>query len=194
MRFLLISWAGSPGSVLLHLMRESLFTTLRLQLRPTGPEDAGFVLELFNTPQWLRYIGDRQVGDLAQAEAYIKEKMLPQQQRLGYGSYTIIRQKDQRKIGTCGLYDREGLAGVDIGFALLPTFIGQGYAYEAARCLLDAGFKHFGLDRIGAITTKDNISSQRLLTKLGLSLRGGIRLPEDEEELLYYSKSRTTAA
>ena len=36
-------------------------------------------------------------------------------------------------MGSCGLYDREGLDGVDIGFAFLPQFEGQGFGFEAAK-------------------------------------------------------------
>ena len=35
-------------------------------------------------------------------------------------------------------------------------------------------------------TTKDNISSQRLLEKLGLQYKGTTKLPNDSEELLIY--------
>jgi ribosomal-protein-alanine N-acetyltransferase len=96
------------------------------------------------------------------------------------------RKEDQHKIGTCGLYDREGLAGVDIGFALLPDYEGQGYAFEAAHRLQELAFSEFGLSSIQAITTKDNLASQRLLEKLGLQRTGTTRIPNDPEELWLY--------
>lgn len=78
----------------------------------------------------------------------------------------MIRKKDHQKIGICGLYDREGLEGIDIGFALLPEYEKTGFVFEAANKLKDAAFNEFEIKVISAITTKDNISSQKLLEKM----------------------------
>lgn len=137
-------------------------------------------------PKWIQYIGDRNVHTVAEAENYIKERMMQQLERLGYGNYTVIRKEDGALMGCCGLYNREGLEGVDIGFSFLPQYEKKGYAYEAARCLLDAAFAKFDLDRVGAITLKENASSRRLLEKLGLKFVKNIMLEGDDEELMYY--------
>lgn len=163
-----------------------IFETERLILRPTAEEDAEFIFELFNTPKWIKYIGDRNISSVESAGNYIKTKMLPQLKRLGYSNYTLIRKSDRNKIGTCGLFDRDGLEGIDIGFAFLPQYEKQGYALEAAIKIKNAGFDEFGIKHISAITTKDNLSSQKLLEKLGLELSGITKLPNDEEELLVY--------
>ncbi|MCX2740199.1 GNAT family N-acetyltransferase [Pontibacter anaerobius] len=162
------------------------FETERLILRPTSHEDAPFIFELLNTPQWLKYIGDRNVTSIKAAEEYIRSRMQPQFERLGYGNYTITRKSDGTKLGTCGLYDREGLNGVDIGYALLPQFAKQGYAFEAASKVLEAASDNFKLDQICAITSKENTASQKLLEKLGLKYIQLVRLPKDDEELLLY--------
>ena len=163
------------------------FETDRLFLKPTTSADAEFIFELVNTPKWLANIGDRNVKSIEAAKAYIKEKMTPQLEKLGYGNYTLIRKVDNIKIGTCGLYDREGLEGIDIGFALLPAYENLGYGYESAAKLLEIGIKEFHIKRISAITTKENIASQKLIEKLGLKYVNTIRIPNDEEELLLYS-------
>ena len=163
-----------------------IIETERLLLKPCSEEDAEFIFRLFNTPNWIKYIGDRNIRTVESAEKYIVEKMKPQLGRLGFSNYTVIRKKDRAKIGTCGLYDREGLEGIDIGFAFLPEYEKQGYAFEAADALKKAGFKNFGLTSIRAITTKDNFSSQRLLEKLGLELMGSTKLLDNNEELLLY--------
>ena len=163
------------------------FETERLILQPTASADAEFIFELVNTPKWIANIGDRNVKSVEDAKAYIKERMTPQLQKLGYGNYTLIRKVDNRKIGTCGLYNREGLEGIDIGFALLPDFENLGYGYESAAKLLDVGINEFQIKRISAITTKENIASQKLIEKLGLKYVNIIKIPDDEEELLLYS-------
>ena len=162
------------------------FETERLILKPTSEEDAEFIFELFNTPKWIKYIGDRNIKTVEDAKDYIKTKMLPQLKRLGYSNYTLIRKSDNDKIGTCGLYDRDGLEGIDIGFAFLPKYERKGYAFESANKLKNVAFNEFEITEINAITVKDNISSQKLLEKLGLKLNGTTKLPDDDEELLLY--------
>lgn len=160
--------------------------TERLLLRPTITKDAPFIYRLMNMPKWIKFIGDRKITSEQKAAEYIQKKMMPQQERLGYSNYTVIRKSDQQKLGTCGLYDREGLEVNDIGFAFLPEHEGNGYAFEAASNLMQIAKDSFGLTLIDAITSKDNLASQKLLTKLGLTLIGYKSLPNDEEELLHY--------
>ncbi|MDL5513130.1 GNAT family N-acetyltransferase [Arenibacter sp. M-2] len=162
------------------------FVTERLTLKPTSAEDAAFIYELFNTPKWLKNIGDRNINSPEMAKEYILSKMKPQLERLGYSNYTLIRKTDKVKIGCCGLYDREGLEGIDIGFAFLPQYEGQGFAFEAADKLKNIAFDEFGLHSLSAITSKHNVASQRLLEKLGLALAGTTTLPNGKEELLLY--------
>lgn len=155
------------------------FETARLWLTPTAEDDAPFLLELMNSPGWLAFIGDRNIRSLADAEAYVRERVRPTFERYGFGKFTLCRKSDGRAIGSCGLYDRPGVDGIDIGFALLPEYAAQGYAFEASRQLLSLAFEHFGLDRVTAITTRDNIHSQRLLSKLGMVRERDMVLPED---------------
>jgi len=160
--------------------------TERLFLRPTSEEDAAFILELLNSPKWLKYIGDRKVRSVESAREYIRERMLPQLARLGYSNNTVIRKSDGVKMGTCGLYDREGLDGIDLGYAFLPEFENRGYALESARCVTKAAFGDFGISELFAITTGENLSSRKLLERLGMKLAGPVSIPGDDEELLLY--------
>lgn len=162
------------------------YETERLILRPTETADAAFILELYNAPKWLMNIGDRKVGTLQEAEDYINTKMRPQIERLGYGNFTIVRKEDGAKLGICGLFDREEMEGIDIGFALLPQFEGKGYAFESALKLKELAFGAFGLTEIFAITTVANKASQNLLERLGLQILKTITFPDDPEECYLY--------
>ncbi|MEM1260159.1 MAG: GNAT family N-acetyltransferase [Bacteroidota bacterium] len=106
---------------------------------------------------------------------------------MGYSNYTVIRKADGEKIGSCGLYDREGLDGIDLGFAFLPEYEGQGYAFEASHRILQAAFQEFGLAQLSAITAKDNYASQQLLKKLKFKVANTITLPNGTQELLSYT-------
>ena len=164
------------------------FETERLILRPTNLEDGPFIRELINTPKWLRFVGDRNVHSDQEAVEYIKARMLPQLENLGYSNYTVIKKSDGAKIGCCGLYNREGLEGVDIGFALLPKYEKHGYAFEASKEMLRAAREEFGISHIKGITAKEHYASQSLLKKLGLSCTGTVILPDEDEELFLYER------
>jgi len=162
------------------------FETELLKPITTTENDAAFMLELWNSPKWIQNIGDRKVHSLEDAKTYIANRIAPQFERLGYSNYTIVRKSDELKLGVCGLYDRDGLEGIDIGFALLPHQEGNGYAFEATEKLLNVAINQFKISMIKAITTKENIQSQRLLEKLGLKYAGIVNMPGDDEELMLY--------
>lgn len=135
---------------------------------------------------WLQHIGNRGVHTVEEAHTYILTKMLPQLVRLGFGNYTVIRKSDGAKMGTCGLHDRPGLDGIDIGYAFLEQYHGQGYAYEAAERLKQAAIEDFRFTGLCAITTHENTPSQRILEKLGLELVGTVHIENDPKELRLY--------
>ncbi len=170
------------------MIKYKVFETERLILKPTSEEDAEFFFELQNSSTWIKYIGDRNIKTTEDARKFIVSKIIPQIETLGYSNYTIIRKSDNSKIGSCGLlHNREGLNGVvDIGFAFLPKYHKKGYAYEAANKVKNIAFDEFGIQELYAITTKDNIPSQKLLKKMELKLSGMITLPNEDEELLVY--------
>lgn len=167
-------------------MAYKYYETERLILKPTTEDDAEFIIELLNSPTWLKYIGNRNVTTKTEAEEYINKRIKPQLDRIGISSFTLVTKADNIKVGLCGLYDREGLDGFDIGFALLPEFENNGYALESAIKVKEIAINELKLNEIKAITTKDNVASQRLLEKLGLQFNSTIRIPNDDEELLLY--------
>ncbi len=115
--------------------------------------------------------------------------MIPQLERLGFSNYTVFRKEDFAKMGVCGIYDRQGLEGFDLGFAFLPAYEGKGYAFEAASRLVEAAATEFEISQLKAITTKTNISSQKLLLKLHFEFVKMVLIEGDEEELMLYEKN-----
>ncbi len=160
--------------------------TERLVLRPMSVADAPFILELYNSPKFIEFIGDRKLRTLEDAENYIQEKFFPQIERLGYGNYLIVRKSDNAKIGSVGIFERDGLDVHDIGFSFLDEFQGKGYGFEAASKLLEKAFSDFGITKVSAITVTENIASRKLIEKLGLKYVKMVQLPGDDVKLMYY--------
>ncbi|ROH98984.1 MULTISPECIES: GNAT family N-acetyltransferase [unclassified Chryseobacterium] len=162
------------------------YETERLIVRPMSLEDKDIIFKLYNSPKFIQYIGDRNIRTVADAEDYIRNRFLPQMERLGFGNYLVLTKEGHHKIGAVGIFEREGLDIVDIGYSLLEEFEGKGYAFEAAQKVKSIGMEEFGLPKISAIISKDNASSQKLIEKLGLKFKKYITLPGENEELNYY--------
>jgi RimJ/RimL family protein N-acetyltransferase len=81
-----------------------------------------------------------------------------------------------RFIGNRGLAKRDFLDDVDIGYAFLPAYGGQGYAFEAAQGVL-AHARELGLQRLVATVVPENDASIRLLEKLGLRFERSFQIP-----------------
>ncbi|MGH8850024.1 MAG: GNAT family N-acetyltransferase, partial [Casimicrobiaceae bacterium] len=162
--------------------------TERLALRWLRTDDAAFVFRLLNEPSWLKYIGDRGITTIRDAENYIRNGPVDMYGRLGFGLYLVERRIGGESLGICGLIKRESLEDVDLGFAFLPEFWGNGYAYEAAAATVSYGKDVLGLSRIVAIASQDNHPSGRLLEKLGFHFERMMAMESGREELKIYAR------
>jgi RimJ/RimL family protein N-acetyltransferase len=154
--------------------------TDRLLLEPLTTAYNNFIFELVNTDGWIKFIGNRNVNSAVDATAYI-EKIINNPALV----YWVIKLKENgTPIGIITLIKRDYLEHHDIGFALLPDFEKQGYAYEACKKVLDALSEGSLHTQILAITLRDNSNSITLLGKLGLRFEKEI--VEQEELLLQY--------
>jgi RimJ/RimL family protein N-acetyltransferase len=165
----------------------TILETERLRLRQLGESDAAFILELVNDEAWLRYIGDRGVRNAADARTYILNGPVASYEKHGFGLWLVELKTGAVPIGICGLLQRDTLPDVDLGFAFLPAYRGQGYASEAGRATLAYGRTHLGLKRIVAVTKPANEYSIRTLVKLGLRFEKMIRLAPDAPELQLFA-------
>lgn len=178
------------GNFMLRVAQQTMsiiVATKRLELRQLTLEDAPFILELVNDLSWLRFIGDRGVRTLEQAEAYLQNGPLASYAAHGFGLYLVRRKADGARLGMCGLLQRPSLPHPDIGFAYLPQFTGQGVGFEAATAVLHHARSQLNLSPILAIVKPDNVPSIKLLEKLGMQLQKRISLDEGQSEVLLYS-------
>ncbi|MEP6880646.1 MAG: GNAT family N-acetyltransferase, partial [Dokdonella sp.] len=110
--------------------------TDRLRLRELAPDDAPFMLAMLNDEDFVRNIADRGVRTLEQARQYIIDGAMASYQKHGFGLWGVIPTGEDSCIGMCGLIRRDTLDAVDIGYAFLPAWRGQGYALEAAQACM----------------------------------------------------------
>ena len=164
----------------------TIIQTERLLLQQVHLKDAAFIYELLNSPGWIEFIGDRGVHSLADAAQYIKKSFLDSYEKNGFGLYKMVLKASNEPIGLCGLVNRPSLEDIDIGFALLSSYVQKGYAYEAAAATMDYATTKLGLTKIVAITTKENHASQKLLKKIGFEQVDLIQMEGEELFLLSY--------
>jgi RimJ/RimL family protein N-acetyltransferase len=164
-----------------------IIETERLILQEFITDDALFILKLVNCPTWLQFIGDRNVKTKEEAANYILNWAMHSYKKHGFGSYLVRLKIMEEPIGACGLFKREGLQDIDLGFALLPQYTGFGYALEAASAVLAYAKETLKLNRIVAITTGNNTNSINLLQKLNMHFEKLIKLPNEEKEFMLFA-------
>lgn len=168
-----------------------MITTDRLVIEPLTLADDAFIVELLTDPDWLRYIGDRGVRTVSDARNYLEKGPMASYATHGFGLYRVALRDTGVPIGLCGLLRRESLPHVDIGFAFLPAFRAQGFAFEAASATMAYGREALGLARIVAIVSPDNAGSIRLLQKLGMEREGMVQLSEGADAVCVYAPPAT---
>lgn len=166
-----------------------IIETDRLIIRRLTLDDTEFLVNILNQPSFLQYIGDKGVRNQEDAVRYLETGAFASYAQYGFGQCLVELKETNKPIGMCGLLKRDTLPDVDLGFAFLPEYWSQGYAFEAASAMIDYGRNAFGLKRIVGITSPDNEASMKLLGKLGLKFEQMIKLTEDQPEVrLFGSK------
>jgi len=169
--------------------------TARLILRPFEPGDLDDVAAYMAREDVVRYLY-RVVQDRAGSEDLLQtliasSDMTHGGERLALAVLPRGERGQQRVIGEMTLkwISQEHQQG-ELGWLFHPAYQGQGYATEAARALLDIGFREFGFHRISAHCDARNTASYKLMERLGM--RREAHLIENEivkgewsDELIY---------
>lgn len=140
-----------------------MLRTPRLVLHPVGDADVAQLHRHWNNAEVGRHLWDG--GPIP--EPTVREVVAASERdfaRAGYGIWAIRRLPDGPLLGTCGL--READTQVELLFSLDPACRGHGFATEAARAVLDRAVRVGG---VVAFTDPDNLASQRVLARLGMT-------------------------
>ena len=165
---------------------KEILETERLLLREFTKKDAAFIVTLLNTPTFLKFIGDKKIRTIDEAENYLATGPIKSYEGNGFGLWLFYLKDNKAPIGMCGFIKRDTLEDIDIGYAMLPEYENNGYAFEICNAVMNYGKTKLGINRIIAITTKENVRSSSLLNKIGLYFEKNIRLGEDKEELMLF--------
>ena len=139
---------------------------------------------LYDAQQASDIYGDSRVTRWLQSEADSSLRIT--QERLqrycdrcvnGLGVWAVVEKAIDRAIGSILLVplpnnDKTDSGKIEIGWHFRPASWGYGYATEAAHTILKHGFNELQLSTIYAVTTPDNIRSQRVMARLGMQSLG----------------------
>ena len=169
-----------------HIAEMNLeFKSERLLLRPLAETDVDVVIEIGTDPEVMKYIHEPQTEDQVAQEMpnYIKRCA-------GgcIGIWCVTDRSTKEKFGTADLLplpiDEDDtnwdlMAGdelpdceIEIGYILIKSAWGKGYATEACNRLLKFAFEETPLTEVVAVTDPENTASQKVLKKCGLAFEG----------------------
>lgn len=161
--------------------------TERLQIRALTIIDAGFMMQLMNTPTWIKNIGNRNVNNKTTASNYIANNIINSYNINGFGLFLVNLKKEYQSVGICGIVKREGLTTPDLGFAIMPKYEGKGIATEASKAVIEYATESLQLSTLAGITKPENIASIRVLEKVGMKFKEMIQLPKDPNLFSLYT-------
>jgi RimJ/RimL family protein N-acetyltransferase len=152
----------------------------RLTLRRFSSDDSQRLFELDNDPEVMRYIN----GGIPTPIAAITTGSLPlmlDYDDSPFGFWAAQRSADDQFIGWFSL--RVPVPTDDkaeLGYRLCRSAWGNGYAPEGSSALIDAAFAQTELRMITAQTYEKNLSSQRVLEKLGMERIRSFKITQDD--------------
>jgi len=147
-----------------------ILETKRLVLRHQVLQDLDDLWALYCDPEITRYIPD---APRSRQEA--KEEL--EWHRNGHprfpelGLWATIHKETGRFIGRCGLlpWTIDERQEVEVAYTIAREYWGQGLATEAAKAILNYGFEQLNLSRLVSLIDSENIASQKVAEKIGMT-------------------------
>jgi len=146
-------------------------TTSRLILRAFTEEDTDPLHHILGEEDVLRYFPNPNSPSREKVEKLIYARLQHWEDHR-YGWWAIEPRSKKQLIGWSGLLFLPETEEVEVGYLLDKSFWGKGLATEAAQACLQYGFKNFDMESIVAIVHPENVASQRVTEKLGMSFVG----------------------
>lgn len=147
--------------------------TERFILREILPTDIDGMFTLDNDPEVHKFLGCKTIATRAQALeviSFIRQQYVSK----GIGRWAIIDKKNGEFIGWTGLKFVTELTNkhknyYDLGYRLIKKYWGKGIATETAIASLQYSFDRLNANVVYAMADVENISSNKILKKLGFS-------------------------
>jgi RimJ/RimL family protein N-acetyltransferase len=139
--------------------------TDRLILRPLTVDDLDQVLELNGEPAVIEFLGSS-TPERARRRLEVCQQSWEER---GHDLMALLERSTGRFVGRMGLRYWPQFGEAEAGWSLRREAWGRGYATEAARAVIDWGFRTFPLPYITAMIRPDNGRSLAVARRLGMT-------------------------
>lgn len=175
--------------------------TERLVLRRFTTSDAEALVALDSDPLVRRFVEDGEAINAAQAARDIEYWLRQYEQSEQFGCWAAATKSGSRPggelIGWFHLYKRiESPDAPELGYRLVSSSWGQGFAAEGSRALIDRVFQATDVQRVVAETMVIHHASRRVMEKSGMRLvrefhaDWPVKIPGDEHGDVEYAITR----
>lgn len=148
--------------------------TDRLLVRPWEATDGDDAFAILGDPEVTRYLGEAGAAfpDLAHTNAWLERVVRAYPKWGALGSWAVVEKATGLAIGGGGLLELEDGPDVEVFYHLRKDRWGRGYATELTIALIAYAFAETDLPRVIGLTYPENVASQRVLVKAGMTHLG----------------------
>ena len=142
--------------------------TERLLLRTYQPDDLETVYQLCSDPDITRFFPDYYTVKKEDVLTSLPRRF-EKWRANHFGQFGVFEKNSAKLIGYCGLQYLDRTSEVEVYYGFFKKYWKRGFAAEAAKAILRFGFEEINLEKIVAVTNPENVSSQKVLLRLGMT-------------------------
>ncbi len=148
-----------------------ILETKRLILRHLVMDDLDELFALYSDPEIRRYFPEG-VLTFEETKEELEWHMNGHPKYPELGLWATVHKESGEFIGRCGLlpWEIDDKLEIEIAYLLDKSFWHQGLATEAAQGVLRYGFEKLNLSRLICLIDPENVASQRVAERIGMSL------------------------
>ena len=153
-----------------------ILETNRLILRQFHIRDGDALEHVFGDPEVMRY------GPGVQTQAWVNDWLrdcMENYRQWGFGPWAVVEKTVSVVIGYAGLYhfsDIDGHPEIEVGYRLMRSHWGRGFATEAVKAIRQYAFHVLCLPRLIALIDPQNTASIRVAEKIGMQYEKEVML------------------
>jgi RimJ/RimL family protein N-acetyltransferase len=171
----------------------ALLETSRLLLRPIAIEDLHEKYVIGQHPDYYEFDGFERLPDGQKRPRTLEETRKKLEDRIGefalqgFGQWAVVLKETQTLSGWAGLqfylldHGAYSTPEIELFYGLSRAYWGQGLITEASQTLVHYGFHILKLQRITGCTSRQNIRSQAVMRRVGMTVGDH---PSEPESLL----------
>ena len=142
--------------------------TARLRLRPFRLDDVDALHRLWTEPEVRQYLWDGDVITRERVESLVNTSLTSFEDH-GFGLWAVLPREEESLIGFCGFWFFHEPPKLELLYGISPAHWHKGLATEAARAMMNYGFRELSFQRIEASTDAANMASSKVMERAGMS-------------------------